>query len=292
MAKKKKPSKPSSESDLLQPATGHEPRLTKFQGFTPERVARHQLNPAPYNPRQIDPYAEKRLRQGIKDNGLVETLTWNRRTGYLVSGHQRLSQIDKLEGSLDYAIDVSVIDVDDRTERRLNALLNNPNVQGSYDVPKLIEMALDEEHPFDFEGAGFDHMDMQVLFEGTEHAEKFAGPGAPKAPGQEAASEEAEEQVADLDEISKMKRAKREHREKFRAGQDDTEFYAVIVFRSMDEKERFMEKMGLPHTERYVSADRVLAHTGPLQSVEEVDARVSAALASGSKKRTKESSTS
>lgn len=45
-------------------------------------------------------------------------LVWNRRTGILVSGHQRLKALDALEGTEDYELTVSVIDVDD-LERRV-----------------------------------------------------------------------------------------------------------------------------------------------------------------------------
>ena len=52
-----------------------------------------ELQPAPYNPRleltRDDPHYRK-LKRSIERFGLVEPLLWNKRTGFLVGGHQRL----------------------------------------------------------------------------------------------------------------------------------------------------------------------------------------------------------
>lgn len=61
----------------------------------------------------------------------------NKRTGLtVVSGHQRLSVMDELQKydpttkENDYKIRVDVIDVDEKQEKELNILCNNPNAQG------------------------------------------------------------------------------------------------------------------------------------------------------------------
>src|SRR5437016_1243281 len=52
-----------------------------------------ELTPAPYNPRQPLSSKDRRyrkLKRSLERFGLVEPLIWNRRTGYVVGGHQRL----------------------------------------------------------------------------------------------------------------------------------------------------------------------------------------------------------
>ena len=59
----------------------------------------------------------------------------NKRTGLtVVSGHQRLSVMDELQKfpDNDYRIRVDVIDVDEKQEKELNILMNNPNAQGTW----------------------------------------------------------------------------------------------------------------------------------------------------------------
>lgn len=57
------------------------------------KIPINNINPAPYNPRKHlqpgDPEYEK-LKLSIHEFGYVEPLIWNKRTGNLVGGHQRL----------------------------------------------------------------------------------------------------------------------------------------------------------------------------------------------------------
>ena len=54
------------------------------------------LDPAPYNPRSISPDALDGLRHSVERFGLVEPIVWNRRTGHVVGGHQRLKVLQRL----------------------------------------------------------------------------------------------------------------------------------------------------------------------------------------------------
>src|SRR5262249_4171853 len=111
-----KTSPPATASDL----TGHQPRLSKFQGFTMRRVQRGQVRNAPCHPRTIWKASAAALREELRANLLVEPLVWNERTGNLVGGHQRLAQLDALEGSPDYSLDFAVIDVSPEKEVAIN----------------------------------------------------------------------------------------------------------------------------------------------------------------------------
>lgn len=62
---------------------------SKYQNYDTETISRDMIKNAPYNPRIIDKEAKRRLRKNIAKHGLVSALTWNKRTGNLVGGHQR-----------------------------------------------------------------------------------------------------------------------------------------------------------------------------------------------------------
>jgi ParB-like chromosome segregation protein Spo0J len=48
------------------------------------------LKPAPYNPRRIDPAAMHGLTKSLERFGDVQPIVWNKRSGLVVGGHQRL----------------------------------------------------------------------------------------------------------------------------------------------------------------------------------------------------------
>jgi len=102
------------------------------------RVAIPALKPAPYNPR-VDlmpghPTFEK-LRRSIESFGTVEPIVWNRRTGHVVGGHQRLSVLKHLGHT---HVDVVVVDLDLNQEKTLNLALNR--IVGEWDEGKLAEL--------------------------------------------------------------------------------------------------------------------------------------------------------
>lgn len=112
-------------------------RRTNYQHSETELVHRSQIKNAPYNPRTIDQEAERLLGESIRENKWVGTPVWNRRTGNLVGGHQRLHQIDQLEGTVDYWIEVTPVDLSEAEEMRLNLALNAADAQGKWDKTKL-----------------------------------------------------------------------------------------------------------------------------------------------------------
>jgi hypothetical protein len=122
-------------------------------------VNRSQLKDAPYNPRVIDDEAKKKLKDAIKNVGLVQPVVWNKRSGNIVGGHQRISILDDLEKNPDYTLLVSAIDVDEKTEKELNILLNNPNAQGDWDLEKLQGLISE----VDIGNTGFDLADVYQL---------------------------------------------------------------------------------------------------------------------------------
>ena len=67
-----------------------------LQQFEYGTVKRSKIKFADYNPRIIDETNQKKLVKAIRENGLIEPLVWNKRTGVLVGGHQRLTAADKI----------------------------------------------------------------------------------------------------------------------------------------------------------------------------------------------------
>lgn len=140
---------------------------SKYQNYDTEVIRRDMIKNAAYNPRIMDKEAKKRLKANIAKHGLVAALTWNKRTGNLVGGHQRLEQLDALEKSQDYELTVCVVDVDEREEAALNVQLNNPSMQGDWDFDKLANMA--DEFDLDFkDDLGFTETDIDLMFEGDD----------------------------------------------------------------------------------------------------------------------------
>lgn len=130
-----------------------------------QRIPIQDINPAPYNPRKDlqpgDPDYE-RLARSLDEFGCVELLVWNRKTGNLISGHQRLKVLLK-RGVIE--IDASVVDLPLNKEKALNIALNK--ISGDWDERRLAEL-LDElvQLPeFDVGLTGFESPDAAVLIE-------------------------------------------------------------------------------------------------------------------------------
>lgn len=129
------------------------------------------LNPAHYNPRKDlrpgDPQYES-IKASILDFGYKDPMVWNRRTGRLVGGHQRL----KILRELGFArAKVVVVDVDETTEIRLNIALNNAT--GENDEVKLLELLQrlkGNDKDLDLRCMGFDDARLKEL------ADRFALP--------------------------------------------------------------------------------------------------------------------
>jgi hypothetical protein len=117
--------------------------INKLQNFEALEVHRSQLKDCGYNPRKISKLNEKKLKKIIKKHGLVSPITWNKRTGNIVGGHQRIEAIDSISKTEDYSLTVAVIDVDEKTEAELNVNLNYKGAQGGFDSEMLQVLSSD-----------------------------------------------------------------------------------------------------------------------------------------------------
>jgi len=115
-----------------------------------------KINPAPYNPRKDlkpDDKEYQHLVKSIEEFGYIDPLIWNKRTGHLVGGHQRLKVL-AVRG--DKEVMCSVVDLPLEKEKALNVALNK--ISGDWDESKLATL-LDElirVPEFDIEVTGFE----------------------------------------------------------------------------------------------------------------------------------------
>lgn len=214
------------------------PGLSKFQKFEALEIKREQIKNAPYNPREISDESAKELRKALKKFGLVETLVWNKRTGNLVGGHQRLAQLDALEGSNKYSLTISVIDVDLKSEKEINLLLNNPNLQGTYDQDALAKLVGE----IDFKNAGFTEADLDVLGINVDLKE------IEKA--------EIQDSRTVAEKIQAIKDVKKASKEKSRT---QTEEYIVVTFSDPEARVKLLDLFDLSPDDRYIKGETLLS---------------------------------
>lgn len=213
---------------------------SKYQKFRVETISRADIKNAAYNPRIMDKEAKKRLKKGLQQHGLVSAITWNKRTGNLVGGHQRLEQLDALEKNKDYSLDVCVIDVDEKEEAILNVQLNNPSMQGDWDLDKLASMT--EDFSVDFDEMGFSKLDIDFMFDGDERfTQMFDTP-------------EAVEAKQGLEAVKEARAKGKERMEE----KNSLNWYSVIVFENEEAKAAFYKLINTPLSEEYLTVDKVM----------------------------------
>ena len=121
-----------------------------------EKIPVSKINPAVYNPRiDLKPgdVEYEKLKKSITEFGYVESIVWNKRTGMLVSGHQRF-KILQAQGIQE--VEVSVVDLPVEKEKALNLALNK--IRGEWDEDKLAALLeeLNASVDLDVTLSGFD----------------------------------------------------------------------------------------------------------------------------------------
>lgn len=135
--------------------------LSSYQKWEPVTLHRSELQNAPYNPRVLPAKARAKLKKNLARVGLLEPPVWNRRTGNIVGGHQRLSILDSLHKSADYSLTVAAVELSEKEEREQNLFLNNGEAQGEWDLEKLEAMFQDG---LDVDATGFDPANVIRMF--------------------------------------------------------------------------------------------------------------------------------
>ncbi|WP_437206743.1 ParB N-terminal domain-containing protein [Planctomicrobium sp. SH664] len=130
-----------------------------------QRLDCTELKPAPYNPRlKLKPgdAAWKKLERSLDEFDLVQPIVWNRRTGHVVAGHQRLAVL-KSRGVTE--VDCVIVDLPLEKEKALNVTLNNSAVASDWDAGLLIELINDLQSLPDFDTTltGFDDQQLKDM---------------------------------------------------------------------------------------------------------------------------------
>lgn len=128
-----------------------------------EKKRTSELLPADYNPRKDlkpgDAEYEK-LKRSIEQFGYVEPVIWNKTTGRVVGGHQRLKVLMDLGFT---EVDCVVVELTDEKEKALNVALNK--ISGDWDKDKLALLISDlQGADFDVSLTGFDPAEIDDLF--------------------------------------------------------------------------------------------------------------------------------
>ena len=106
-----------------------------------------ELIPAPYNPRQSTAKQETQLKRSLEKFGVVEPIIWNKQTGFIVGGHFRVRELQKLGYK---EIDCVIVDLNEEDEKELNIRLNAntgewdwDQLANEWDAEKLDDWGLD-----------------------------------------------------------------------------------------------------------------------------------------------------
>lgn len=138
-------------------------------------ILRSQINFANYNPRKISDKARNLLKKNLKKVGLLGGVVFNKATGNLISGHQRISIIDEVNHynpdtkDNDYTLRVECVEMDEKSEKEQNIFMNNKNVQGEFEDDMLRELLTG----IDYENAGLEEFDLQLLGIGDQTVEQY-----------------------------------------------------------------------------------------------------------------------
>ena len=235
--------------------------LSKYIKSESVELNRSAIHFAGYNPRKLSEESRKTLKRGIKKFGLVGGIVVNKRTGLtVVSGHQRLSVMDELQKfpDNDYRIRVDVIDVDEKQEKELNILMNNPNAQGSWDYDALARLVPD----IDYKDAGLTDADLNMIgcdfLLQTEEENSLAGAleemMQPVTEQKEA--EKAARQLERAEKVAHMKDVKQQVKEQAQETAANMDAYLMLSFDTWEAKAAFCERFGYDPYQKFIKGEQ------------------------------------
>ena len=132
-----------------------------------KKVSVSQLKPAPYNPRFMPEHEKEALKRSIKEFGLVEPLVYNKRTGHVVGGNQRLIALKELGFT---EVEVVEVDLPLKKEKALNLALNRISGQWDNEQLALILKELDKNLQ---ELTGFEPVEIEDLINSLLPPQEF-----------------------------------------------------------------------------------------------------------------------
>lgn len=138
-----------------------------------ERVAVSSMKPAPYNPR-VDmvpgnPEYDSLVRS-VELYGLIQPIIWNRKTGHVLGGNQRLKVI---QGMGVHSVACAVVEMVLVEEMAANVALNK--ITGEWEMA-LLHQVMDSLNAgnFDLRATGFDDDEVEKILAGIYGVNAFA----------------------------------------------------------------------------------------------------------------------
>jgi len=123
-----------------------------------------KINPAKYNPRRKLHPSDKEyqdIKTSLSSWGLVQPLVWNKTSGTLVGGHQRLNVI-KRESPGTMKVQCAVVELTEPQEKAMNLALNRIG-EGLWSMGKVAELLQEIEGKVDVLDLGFSEEEVQNL---------------------------------------------------------------------------------------------------------------------------------
>ena len=221
----------------MQKRTSGKKTEKNFQKGEIVKIQRSSIVDDDINPRTISDENFRRLKASIEKNGLVGHLVWNKATGHVVGGHQRLAALDSLMRTRKYELDVLMVEMPLKDEVRLNVALNQQDAQGEFDFFKISELAdsfgldLSEDFQFSPEMIEINFPEFSVTPDGTEQAIE---------PPRTASAE-------DIEKIKERKKANRESYKEFRdefgdSGSEAKGILTVVFDRESAKRQWFLDR--------------------------------------------------
>lgn len=246
--------------------------LSKYFNSETRQVLRSEIHLSDYNPRKIDEEGKKQLKRSIKKYGVVGGIVVNSQTGNtIVGGHQKVKILDELNKypDSDYTLKVEVVDVDAKTEKQLNIILNNPNVGGTWDYDALARIVPD----IDYKDAGLTDADLNMIGvdyllqteEENDLASELDNLMQPVAEQHQSelearraereAQKQAEAIISQQEKIQAMKDLKQQVKEKAQEKAADMDAYIMLSFNNYQAKEDFLAKYGMPAMQKFIKGE-------------------------------------
>ena len=206
-----------------------------FQRGTVTTISRDMVVEDDINPRTITDENMKRLKASIEKNGLVGHLVWNKATGHIVGGHQRLAALDSLMHTKKYELDVLMVDMPLKDEVRLNVALNQQDAQGEFDYFKISELA---------ESFG---LDLSDDFQFSPEMIEINFPEFSVAPEETVTEEKRTASEEDIEKIKERKKELRERNKEWaheygKAGDEPKGILTVVFDRESAKKQWFLDR--------------------------------------------------
>lgn len=238
--------------------------LNKFFNSVTREVWRSEIKFSDYNPRTISKEGRSQLKRSIKKYGIVGGIVINSRTNNtIVGGHQKVGILDELNKynpdtkENDYQLKVEVVDVDLKTEKQLNIILNNPNVGGQWDFDALAQIVPD----IDWKDAGLTDADLNMIGvdfllqteEESSLADALSDMMSPVTEQKEA--DKTAKQLERAEKVAHMKEVKQQVKENAQKTVEDMEAYVMLSFDTYEAKAAFCERFGYDPDMKFIKGE-------------------------------------